>query len=181
MDINLKVNNFAEIIPLAKYDRVAYYSVSINGSKTTLFELFLNKHTNENYNKLRHIVKWIKEIGDKYGAKSYYFRNEAYDADTSALPPKGKKRKPLYIESEPEIANNLRLYCFRANDYVVFLFGGDIKTKNKAQDCPNVKSHFMLANKLTKSIDNAFKNKDIRWIKDDTLIEIDAGFKLYFD
>lgn len=60
----------------------------------------------------------------------------------------------------------------------MFLFNGDIKTTQYPQDCLNVKTHFKLANQITKSIDNAFKNKDIVWNDDFTEIECDDDFKI---
>ena len=146
----------------------------------TLYEEFVNKQELISKNKLYHIQKWLQVIGKKYGAQNRFFRNEAYTADTSALPPVGKDREPYYIEDGKKKKNNLRLYCLRANEHVVFLFGGDIKTAEKAQDCPNVKSHFLLANQLTKAIDKAFKDKDIVWIEDDTLISCDNNLKLNY-
>jgi len=77
-------------------------------------------------------------------------------------------------------ANNIRLYCLRANENVVFLFNGSIKTTKKAQDCPNVKNHFTLANQLTKAINTAFAEKSIVWNNDFTLINFSIDFKLYF-
>ena len=142
------MNNFARIQPLFKYEQVAYYSVCIEGSDVTLYDLFVEKHTIENKEKLYHIQKWIQVIGKKYGAQDRFFRNEANISDTSALPPVGKDREPLYIEHDENTANNLRLYCLRANEHVVFIYNGAIKTALTAQDCPNVKSHFMLANQL---------------------------------
>ena len=68
----------------------------------------------------------------------------------------------------------------KANRNVVFLFSGDIKTKQKAQECPNVQSHFNLANTLTKAIDNAFREKDIVWNEDCTLISCSEDFILYY-
>lgn len=76
-------------------------------------------------------------------------------------------------------ANNIRLYCLRANEKVVFLFNGDIKTTHYPQDCPNVKSHFKRANQLTKAIDTAFREKEIQWIENDTLISFKNDFKLF--
>lgn len=157
------MNTFAHIKPIARYKKVSYYSVSLDDNDTSLFEGFIKKHTTENKNKLDHILNWLKEIGNNYGARIYYFRPEGETADTSALPPKGIDRKPQYTEHGKKKSNSLRLYCLRANESVVFLFSGDIKTKNKAQNCPNVKSHFKLANKLTKAIDNAFIGGDIKW------------------
>lgn len=174
------MNNFAHIKPLFKYKTVAYYSVSLNDNQKTLYQEFVEKHTVENTNKLYHIQKWLKVIGEKYGAQNRFFRNEAKNADTSALPPKGKDIKPCYVEYGKKKANNLRLYCLKASPNVVFLFSGDIKTKRKAQDCPNVNSHFNLANALTKAIDNAFRERDIVWNDDCTLISCSEDFLLYY-
>jgi len=137
---------------IASFHKVTYYSVLFEGELITVFEQFLSYHTSANKDKLNHIIAWIKVIGDKIGAKRHYFRNESNIADTSALPPIGMNSEPSYIEYD-EITgegtvkpNNLRLYCFRANDSVVVLFNGDIKTKAKAQKCESVKAHFYLAN-----------------------------------
>ncbi|QXP69200.1 hypothetical protein H0I29_11210 [Polaribacter sp. R2A056_3_33] len=174
------MDNFAQIKPLFKYKTVAYYSVCLGDNEKTLYQEFVEKHTFENKNKLYHIQKWLKIIGEKYGAQNRFFRNEAKNADTSALPPIGTDRKPYYVEYGKKKANNLRLYCLRANSNVVFLFSGDIKTKQKAQDCPNVKSHFILANNLTKAIDNAFREKEIIWNENCTLISCSEEFILYY-
>jgi len=174
------VNRFALVKPLFKFKQVAYYSVCLEEEEQTLYEKFVEKHTNENLEKLYHVQKWLQVIGKKYGAQQRFFRNEAQYADASALPPIGKNREPYYIEFGKKKANNIRLYCLRANAKVVFLFGGDLKTAKKAQDCPNVKPHFELANALTKAIDQAFRDKDIRWIEEDTLITCDEDFLLEY-
>lgn len=172
------MNTFAQIKPIAQYNKVSYYSVCINENPFSLFEEFVKYHTTKNTKKLNHVLEWIKIIGNKYGAQSHLFRPEAETADASALPPKGIDKKPHYTEHDEKKVNNLRLYCLRANEHVVFLFNGDIKTTKYAQDCPNVKTHFKLANQLTKSIDNAFINKDIVWNDDFTQIECEEDFKL---
>jgi len=176
------VNNFAEIILVYRYKKVNYYSVSIN-DENSLFRQFVEKHSVTNKEKLNHIIRWIKIIGNKYGAKENYFRNEAETSDTSALPPKGQNREPVYVElneleSKQKTRNNLRLYCFRVNEKVVFLFNGDVKTTNKAQDCPSVKPHFKLANKITKLISEALREKEIKWNKNYTDIIVDNDFYL---
>tara|TARA_R110002096_G_C14629134_1_gene724754 strand:- start:1899 stop:2423 length:525 start_codon:yes stop_codon:yes gene_type:complete len=174
------VNTFAHIKPIAQYNKVAYYSVCIDGEENSLFEEFIKRHTNINNDKLDHILNWLRQIGNNYGAQTDYFRPEGETADTSALPPKGINRKPQYTEHGKKKANNLRLYCLRANESVVFLFNGDIKTKNKAQYCPNVKPHFKLANRLTKAIDKAFQDKDIVWNDDCTQISCKEDLEIYF-
>lgn len=173
------MNTFAQIIPIARYKKVAYYSVSLNGNETSLFEDFVSCFKITEQEKLNHILIWIELIGDKYGATPNFFRSEAATADAAALPPNGMERKPHYTEAGSTKANNLRLYCLRANPHVVFLFNGGIKTKNKAQDCPNVRTPFKLANQLTKAIDAAFIEKDILWINNFTSISVSNDFKLF--
>lgn len=174
------MNNFVHIKLIAQYNKVTYYSVCINENRASLFEDFITVHTEKNKGKLNHILSWLKVIGEKYGAQLHNFRPEAEIADTSALPPKGISREPVYIEHGRKKTNNLRLYCFRANNDVVFLFNGDIKTKGKAQDCPNVKPHFKLANRLTKALDNAFRENDILWNEDCTSITYNEDLKINF-
>lgn len=174
------MDNFAQIKPLFKYNKVAYYSIVINDHEKSLFEEFMALHQESNKTKLYHILKWIQVIGQKYGAQTRFFRNEAHHADATALPPKGTDREPCYVEKGKNKANTLRLYCLRANEHVVFLFSGDVKTTKKAQDCPNVKPHFLLANQLATAIDEAFKNRDIRWTEDNKFIEVENDFKLYY-
>ena len=173
------MNTFAHIKPIERYDKVAYYSVCINDSNESLFEEFISYHEINNRDKLNHVLEWIKILGNKYGAQIHLFRPEAAIADASALPPKGKDKKPCYTEFGKSKANNIRLYCLRANEHVVFLFNGDIKTTHYAQDCPNVKDHFTLANQLTKAIDLAFAEKLIVWNDDYTLINCSSDFKLF--
>ena len=173
------MNTFAVLKPIAQYKKVCYYSVCVN-DETSLFEGFINTHTIKNKNKLNHIVKWLQLIGDKYGAQDQYFRPEGETADTTALPPAGISRKPQFTENGKKKANNLRLYCLRANPNVVILFSGDIKTTRKAQDCPNVKTHFRFANQLTKALDNAFRENDILWNEDCTDIDYKEDLKIYF-
>lgn len=116
-------------------------------------------------------------IGDKIGASKEYFRNEAEYSDTSGLPPVGIDREPTYIEDGENTANNLRLYCFRLNDNVVFLYNGDIKTAERAQDSSNVRAHFKLANRLTQIIEGKI-NDEIQWNNDFTDIQFENGFEL---
>ncbi|MCC5935598.1 MAG: hypothetical protein JJU35_15225 [Balneolales bacterium] len=144
----------------------------LDSDDTTLFEQFLETHTPENKEKLDHILSWIKAIGNRFGAKEFYFRNESLTADTRALPPKGIQKEPHYLEDDAltdeakPAANNLRLYCFRASESVVVLFSGNLKTAQKAQDCPSVKPYFLQANKLSAALERAFREGVIRWNDD---------------
>jgi len=64
----------------------------------------------------------------------------------------------------------LRLYCLYISENIVFLFNGGIKTKDKAQDCKNVKSYFQETEKFTCAIDKMIKDKQIAF--DENLTEI---------
>ena len=172
------MNNIATIKQIASYNKVIYYSICIeDDGGDSLFELFLKKHTAENKEKLNHIMKWLQLIGEKYGAQEYYFRNEAESSDTRGLPPSGTDREPTYIEDGENVPNNLRLYCFKLNEHVVILYNGDIKTSARAQDCPNVRQHFRLANMLTKLVEEQM-NEGIKWNEDYSDIQIEEEFEL---
>ena len=177
------MNNFAKIILVQRFNKVNYYTLRLNDDELSLFGQFRSVHINDNKDKLNHIMAWIKRIGNVYGAKEVYFRNEAESSDTSALPPDSIKWEPTYIEynentgEEKITPNDLRLYTFRVNEHVVFLFDGDIKTANKAQDCDKVRPHFRLANKLTKVLESAFLH-DIKWNNNYTDIVFDKNLEL---
>ena len=74
----------------------------------------------------------------------------------------------------------LRLYTFRVNESVVFLFNGGIKTTKYAQDCPNVGPYFQLANQLTAALQKALEEKEIRWNESFTQIDYDSDFELEY-
>jgi hypothetical protein len=140
----------------------------------------VKEQTVGNPEKLNHILSWLAEIGNKYGAQDNYFRNEQQQGEAMGLPPYTKDRQPVYTEDGVTTANNLRLYCHCLNPKVVFLFNGGIKTETKAQECPNVKTHFLLANQLTNIIDRSFQEKDIIWTNDFTDIDYEDDMNLYY-
>ncbi len=176
------MNTFAKILLVQRFRKVNYYTVKLEENDMSLLGQFKTKHSRENIEKLNHIMAWIKVIGNKSSAKAEYFRNEAETADASALPPENPNWKPAFIQWNSETQtgqiNNLRLYTFRANEHVVFLFNGDLKTADKAQDCPNVKPHFKLANTITNALEECFRHGEITWNKNQTDIEFDKDFEL---
>ena len=72
----------------------------------------------------------------------------------------------------------LRLYCFVANEHVVFLFNGGIKTTQFPYDCPNVGAYFKQANYLTRKIDELFQEKTVEWNRDFTDIIYDPSLTI---
>ena len=168
------MNTFAHIKHIQTVGKVHYYSIVIDNAKTSLFEDFINFHKVD--------PKWIDDLVimnfwlykniPSYGAQERFFRHEGIKSDTKGLPPK-------FVETK----NLLRLYCFRANEHVVFLFNGRSKTRNvvKAQECPNVSPHFYLANKLVEKLNQLFTEKQITWNKDCSDIIVDTNFNFTID
>lgn len=181
MTINLKVNIFVTIKPLDEFcgSKVNFYSVHFEGNDENEFYEFLARMEDEPdvADELERLIIWLELIADKYGAQSKYFRHEGLYSDASALPP---PRNIMRI-NELEV-NHLRLYCLRANEHVVFLFNGGIKSQgiDKAQDCPNVRHYFMQANELTEKINELFQQKIIQWNDDysDIILEDDGILQL---
>jgi hypothetical protein len=66
----------------------------------------------------------------------------------------------------------------RINDAIVILFSGAEKTAPQAQDCPNVRPHFLLANRLSKAIQEAILEKDIIIDEEKGELIIDADYQL---
>jgi hypothetical protein len=173
------MNTFAHLIRLKdfQFGIVRYFSVHIEGNEINEFFDFLNRMEDlkEVSDDLSNLLVWIEEIGERYGAQKKYFRNESGISDTYALPPPKVEMKVHEIPVE-----NLRLYCLVANEHVVFLFNGGIKTTNKAQDCPNVGPYFRQANRFAKAISALFHGRQICWNKDfsDIYFKTDLEFEL---
>lgn len=170
------MNTFVKIIKLSEfsYCKVKFYSIILDGEEqveeNSEFYNFLERMEKEvaYENDLSNLLVWIETIGTLYGALEKLFRHEGIDSDTSALPPPANFQKAHEIE-----VNDLRLYCLRASESVVFLFNGGIKTAFEAKDCPNVGNYIKTANRITKKINSLF-GTEIRWNQDYTDIEFDS-------
>jgi hypothetical protein len=167
------VNTFASIERLLEFQfrKVKYFSILIEGNKVNEFYDFLNRMEEIAVieDDLNNLMVWIEEIGENQGAdKNRFFRNESIYTDVQALPPSRRQMELFEIPVE-----NLRLYCLVANENVVFLFNGGIKTTDNAKDCPNVGPYIKQANQLARKIDELFKNKEIIWSKSGDDLEFD--------
>lgn len=158
------MNRFATIITEIQFNKVTYYGIQFDDEEDSLFYQFITKHIQTNQEELFIIQNWLKKIGNEIGAIDVYFRHEGFRGSASALPP------PKRYLSEVDFNYNLRLYCMRINKRVVVLFNGGIKTAQKAQDCDNVRPAFLLANKITKVIDEAIIDKEIQYDEFEDLI-----------
>ncbi len=76
-----------------------------------------------------------------------------------ALPPHKVARwlgQPDTEEDEPapEAGDNMyRLYCYPASEKIIILFNGDWKTAYKVRDCPQVRPHFLFAQRAAAALD----------------------------
>ena len=181
MENNLKVNNFAVLEKLEDFSfrKVVYYSIKFLDNENDIPEFydFLNRMEDIQYLKsdLDNLFIWLEEIGEHYGAiKNRFFRHEAKSGEASALPP-SKRTMELY---ELIVEESLRLYCLVANEHVVFLFNGGIKTTLNPENCPNVGPYFKQANLLSKKIDELFQEKSIQWNVDLTDIHFDPSLTI---
>lgn len=149
-------------------DKVTYYSVRFVDKEVTEFEAFVQKHAHQAdiQDEWADMMIWMQErLGQRSGAKKHFFRHEG---KADGLPPSAQHLDIHYDK-------NLRLYCLRISDHVVVLFNGGIKTTQKAQDCPTVKSHFSNAQYLAATITKAMSGRDreIALSMDDFELEFD--------
>ena len=171
------MNIFATIEQAITFSKVTYYTVKFENEKYSEFEKFILKHqSNESiHNEYQDLLSLIERLGKEIGAKPRYFRPER---NAQAFPPNWneltKQERKLHVTYQ----HNLRLYCMRINDEIVFLFNGGIKTSGhiSAQQCKNVRQFFNMANQLAEGIENAIKNREI--IPSEMTLGVDNDFEL---
>ena len=124
------------------------------------------------YEEFAILLKLIEQIGER-GAFVRYFRQED---KAEALPSRPKKVKDLVIKMD----SKLRLYCIRLSDRIVVLCNGGIKTRDGAEFCPNVSSHFRFANRVADKLWAELNDNNIRIVNKylETRFD-DLGFQLY--
>ena len=149
---------YATLEHVLSFDRVTYYSFKVGDSSETNeiseFEDFKNKFGKTL--EFRFIFGKLRAFG-RTGARENYFR---FEDKAVALPPYGSISELKTLHPEEENFVDLRLYCIRMSDRCVILLNGDIKTTTKALDCPNCRSHFQLANAISRKIDKGISVGD---------------------
>ncbi len=135
-------NKGARRVPLSSAEN--YYTILLEGEDMDMFHRFILRHEEQFFEELDVIKVWLERIGNKIGVKNHLFRFEAYQGwDARALPPATK-----FLETDL----NLRLYCMIVDRKNIILFDGGLKTARTAQECKNVRPHFLMANRLSKVI-----------------------------
>lgn len=160
------MNKFATLVKSIQFRRITYYSVLVDENDLPLFAQFIKEHAGEEFREDMDLIRsWMRKLGENYGASIDYFRQEG---SAHAIPP------PVEITRK---GCQLRLYCLRMSHRVVILFSGSIKTMNKAMDCPNVRDHFIMANRVSDKLWKALKDGLITFDQNDDLV-IPQDFKL---
>ncbi len=161
--INLKVNIFATIHIAISFEKVTYYTIKYEDQIHTEFEKFVLNHqsNDEIKQEFNDLLALIRRLGVEQGAKPKYFSR--HERKTEALPPDWKQLSKQDRRLHVKYQHNLRLYCMRITDEIVFLFNGGVKTLGPitAEECAVVRRHFRNANKLAQTIEEAIKNKEI--------------------
>lgn len=140
------------------FKKVNFYTFKFEDELHTETEKFFNKFENDVFvlNDLNNMVAWLTLIGEKYGAKTPFFRHEAA---AHALPP------PMSKMIKEVIVNDLRLYCVWISEEIVILANGGIKQSQKVQDSDDLLPHFRFANIMAKQIDELIRNKEFHFNK----------------
>lgn len=135
----------------------------------TLFERFVLKHQQDASieEEFAELMTWLERM-KRNGAKAHLFRPER---KAEALPPKPHFRDTSFNKE-------LRLYCMRISDRAVVLFDGDVKTAQRAKDCPNVRPHFQEANRLSEKLEEMLKERVIKLDEEDRLELHETSFEV---
>ena len=147
---------FGTIVELDRleFKKVKYYSVSLENRNSEFLD-FQQRMNLSHGTQLKELVTLIYEIGEVCGAKPNFFRDKR---KAEALPPGSFQYVGLDDES-PGNRFGLRLYCLRITESIVILLNGDLKTTQKADECPNCRIHFQRANKIADQIQEAMARK----------------------
>lgn len=170
------MNTFATIREVKIHcKKVRFYTVTFIDKPRSEFFDFVTNHENrkEIAPEYGDIMEWIQlRIGDRKGAIRDFFRKED---KANALPP---YPEIIAMEADMEYSVDLRLYCYRISDHIVFLFNGGIKTTRFAEDCGVVGDHYRNANKLTLAIKSAIDDGHIKLNKEETELFFEPDYKL---
>jgi len=132
-------------------EMASIYSVVLNDEKHTLFENFIFEHINSFKTELSDILKRLRTIGNKTGAREIFFK-----------PDEGKPGDgvcALY-----DVPNKkLRLYCIRYGTTNIILGGGGEKPKNirKLQDSKKLKDANYILREISEEITLRIKSREI--------------------
>jgi hypothetical protein len=148
-----------KIVKLQKYsgDECSVYTILLEEG-STLFRKFVDENSHHFKNEILDIVKQIRSIAHKTGARVQFFKTD------EGIP--GDGVCALYDEE-----GKLRLYCIRFGHNLIILGGGGQKNVRSWQDDPKLSAEASLMIRISKDITRKLKEKDIRFG--------DEGYDLY--
>lgn len=137
-------------------DEASVYSVYMDEAKSTLFEEFMKENIISFKSELIDIVKRLKTIGSKTGAREGFFKINEGDLSDGIC--------ALYDEPN----SKLRLYCIRYGNDIIILGGGGEKPKNirAFQENEKLEKENYLLREISKEITKRIKDKDIKRSED---------------
>jgi len=133
-------------------EKVEFFSVRLGDSDKTEFEIFDETDFPKHKEELSVLYIAIQEIKER-GAKQRYFHNEG-SFDYMPVVSAGLKR-------ENTEDYGIRLYCIWISETQVILLNGGIKTKLNPEECPNVKTHFQRAKRISVKLQKQLKNGEL--------------------
>ena len=149
---------YANIEEIFAFKRVTYYSIRFENDAYTEVEKFILRFQQDRkyQEELNNILALLKIMGNEKGAIPIFFRDESI---AQALPP--ERNAAIKQDLVHFIDADLRLFCLRVSNEIVILFNGDIKESQKTQDSPKLLPKFRLAQKISKSINQKFTDKEL--------------------
>ncbi|NCU04804.1 MAG: hypothetical protein GXC73_12540 [Chitinophagaceae bacterium] len=133
--------------------KVDIYTVQIGDNELFEFEKYYQKEFPEHREERDFIDAKLEEIKER-GALQHYFR---FEENAVAMP----NAVPQEIVELNRDDQGIRLYGIRLSSNVLILLNGDIKTNQNPRECPNVRNHFLFANRLAVYLTNYIQEERI--------------------
>lgn len=155
-----------ELIELEEFDcRVGHiYSVAIDDSDHTLYDLFLEENDEKYRKELGNIIVKLKIMSGKTGFGDFYFKlNEGKPGDG--------------LCAITDIKGKLRLYCIRFGNVLLVLGGGGLKTTRTYQEDDKLYSENLKLRLISEAMTKAIKDGTII-IEDDGRLTGDLALEL---
>jgi len=134
-------------------DKASIYTVLIESTNKTLFDLFISEHKISLKDEIKDIFKRLKVIGHYTGAREHFFKTKEGNPGDGVC--------ALYDEPDQK----LRLYCIRYGTLIVILGNGSIKPKGMRtfqESKALTEANFFLRD-LSKIITQRLKDGDIKY------------------
>ncbi len=133
-------------------NKASFYTIKYDNKELSLFEEFIALHQNSLKDEIKSILKRLRTIGTKTGAREHYFKKwEGQPGDgVAALYDTPNKR--------------LRLYCIRFSNSIVILGSGGEKNVRALQDDKTLHTANYFLRQLSAEMTTRIKENEIRYI-----------------